>query len=243
MEHFGLAAEKIPESHEKAPDYLIKDGDRRYLIELKTKYDSPEFLEQRERELEDSGIYEHQSVLKRSNAMSGIVGDAYKQLIDSKKRHHADECYLFLLASEPYANDKYEQFYNTLYGQKFIIPLGNNNVPPPRYCFYYSFSDFYRYRDIIDGAIVSNGSSLKFCLNSFSTAYNSADGNLFAKRFPKVVDPIQQEKEGVAYLMDSDIDRRNIDELNAYLQNKYDLEKVTQADFPSIIVESRGKLT
>lgn len=47
----------------------------------------------------------------------------------------------------------------------------------------------------------------------------------------------------MAYLMDSDIDRRNIDELNAYLQNKYDLEKVTQADFPSIIVESRGKLT
>ncbi len=238
---YGLVAQKIPECDEKSPDFLIQDKGRRYLVELKTKYDSPEIVEEREAALEKPGIYEHHSVLQRTNTMSGIVGDAYEQLKASKKKHNAHECYLFLLAAEPYAHDKYIQFYNTIYGIKLIICLGNS-APLPRYCFYYSFCDFFRYRDIIDGAIISTGRTLRFCLNTFSNAYNSADGNSLAKYFPKYADPMRFEEGGTAYIMNTDIDRRDTEALNAYLEQKYNLERVTQGDFPSITIESRMKL-
>ncbi len=238
FDFFGFKAEKIPESNEKSPDFIIETDSKRILIELKTKYDSREFNKKRNNSLSSNGIFEHRDVLNRSNTMSRIIKDGYKQLKERKVKERADECYLFLLASEPFAYNKFEQFYSTVYGLKFIICLGES-APPPRNCFYYSFNDFYRFRDIIDGAIISDGKKLKFCINTFSPRYKYVNENTFINSFnPGIVDPMHMEKNGEAFVLDSDIDRRNIDELNVFLEKKYDLEKVAKGNLPSITIES-----
>ena len=242
LKDFNLNIAKLPRSDGKSPDFLAIHNCKRILIELKTKYDSRNFVESIERELSSSGTCLNINILQRSNTMSGIVKEAYEQLKESKNKYKADECYVFLLASEPYAHDKYEQFYHTLYGSKLIIPLGNN-APTARDCFYYEFSDFFRYSDIIDGALISNGSKMKCCLNNFSEAYKSIKDNVFVDIFKgKVVDPVQLEKEGKAYLLDSNIDRRDTESLNNYLIKKYGLEKLTQASFPSYTITSKTDL-
>ncbi len=236
---FGFKAEKIPESNEKSPDFIINNDNKKILVELKTKYDSEDFLEIRENELNHTDVYEYHDILKRSDRMSGLIRDAYKQLKIKKEKECADECYLFLLASEPYSHNKIQQFYNTVYGIKFVIPLGRS-APTARNCFYYTFNDFFRYKDIIDGAIISNGHILKFCVNTFSEAYKYIYKNKFVNSFqPGVVDPIKLEENNKVYLMDSTINRRNTDALNEYLEKKYKLEKITQGNFPSITIESK----
>ncbi len=244
LKQLGLKAEKIPESDEKSPDFIVKTDSKKVLIELKTKYDSPEFVEKRDTALDLDGEFEHVGVLRRTNTISGLITEAYKQLKQRKTKYGTDECYVFLLGTEPYANDKYYQFYYTVYGVKFLMPLQlRRTAPTPRDCFFYEYNDFYRYRDVIDGAVISNGRLIKLCLNPFSAAYDGRANNEFVNAFKThVVDPYALEEADQVFVVDSDIDRSDTNAIDHYLMKKYDLEKVTAANFPSIKAEFSVKI-
>lgn len=239
---FGLRAEKIPECDEKSPDFLVTLEDRRLLFELKTKFDSDQVLGKRDTKLDSGEIHEHFSKLDRTNLLSAIVRKAREQLETQKQKLNADECYVFLLSSGPYAHDKYDQFINTIYGRNLIVPMGNN-APEPKYFYYYGYNDFFRHREILDGALVCDGRRATLCLNTFSANYEKIRSSGFGDKLTSgILDPLTLEENGQAYVLDSDIDRKKTESIDKYLIKKYSLEKITATNFPSFTYETKTKL-
>ena len=83
---YGISAEKIPESSEKTPDFLVKLAGCKILVELKTKIDSKELIEKREDAFKKGEMYEHTAVIARNNPISKRISTAYKQLKAQKKK-------------------------------------------------------------------------------------------------------------------------------------------------------------
>jgi hypothetical protein len=242
LKYFDIKAIKIEESNTKSPDFLIELNGKKILIELKSKYDDSELIETREDMLNDNKIHQQIDILKHSNTISGITNKAYKQLKTKKNQIKADECYIFFLTEEPDSDDKIEKIHSTLFGKKLLVPLGTN-AKDSKFCFYYSESDFFRYKDVLDGAIISNGSELRFCLNNYSINYKNVKNGVIVNKIKSGInDPIELEKAGNIYLADCNIDRKDIESLDNYLKEKYSIERFIITDFPSITYRKKINL-
>lgn len=240
---FGLVAEKIPESNEESPDFLVEIGSETVLIELKTKIENDDLQEHREKAFDEDQPFSKETVIARSNAVSKRIRKASRQLIAQKNRHNADYCFVFLLADGFYLSEQIGIFETTLYGDKDIIPMGDDFDTGIKKCFYYSNSDFFNHRDIIDGAFVLGGEFGRLCINSLSHSYNSVIRSSFVQIFrPGVLDPVELESRGKAMIMDSPIDRSDDKALNRYLCKKYGIGKVVPFNWPQITVTSRIRI-
>jgi hypothetical protein len=116
-----------------------------------------------------------------------------------------------------------EQFVATLYGSTNIIEMGSSHF---RRCYFFGNSDFYRYADIIDGAVVAHvkdqSLSVKLCVNPLSSRTSQLRASAFARRFGTAVeDPEAREREGEAFILTGDVDRNNENALLTELQKKY----------------------
>ena len=234
---FGYIAEKISESNEKSPDFIIENDGKKILIELKSKYDSDELLKKREIDLNLNGHHSHSTSMLRSNTISGIIKEGALQLDTLNQKINADECYLFFLSLGQFSHI-FNNIYSTLYG---IMKISSdyNNEPIVKECFYYTFNDFYDYPSI-DGAFIYNLNSLKLCINTFSKKYSLIKNSKFVTTFNKcLIDPLEKEKSGEIYVIDSSfINRNNYDELNKYLIDKYKLKNIICLPFTNYTLES-----
>lgn len=57
-----------------------------------------------------------------------------------------------------------------------------------------------------------------------------------------VIDPIEDEKSGQAFIADCDIARSDQDKVKKYVFEKYGIERGLLIDFPHIIMQSRVEL-
>ena len=144
---------------------------------------------------------------KEKQSISSAIEKAYKQLLNRKKKIGADFCYIFLLAAGHYTSAQIRQFEATLYGSKEILSI-EHGTPEPKTCYYYTFSDFYRYKEVLDGAFILGENFGRLCLNDQSEQYPSTKESSFVKTFlPGVLDPLQLEAEGKAYSITENINR------------------------------------
>ena len=241
---YGLRAVKIPESSEESPDFLIECGDERILVELKTKVDNKDLIEKRERSFEKGEMFEKSTVIARNNAISKRIRKASDQLSTQKEKLEADYCYVFLLANGQYQSEQLGVFETSLYGDKHIIPMEDDFDRGIKKCFYYTNSDFFNNREVLDGAFILGGSFGRLCINSISSNYFEVVKSAFVDVFrPGVLDPVELEKKGEAYIADTAIDRSDDQALKAYLCEKYHLNKIVPFNWPQYAVTSRIKLT
>ena len=243
FEAYDLKAEKIPESSEESPDFLIKLGDEKVLVELKTKIDSSDLIEKREKTFEKGEAYEKTAVIGRHNTISKRIKKASSQLISQKNMLGADYCFVFLLANGVHQSEQLGVFETSLYGDKDIIPMGNDIDKGIKKCYYYTNSDFYNNRAILDGAFILGGKFGRLCINSISENYSNTIKSRFVEIFrPGVLCPVEREGKGEAYVIDVPIDRLDENALNNYLCEKYNLNKIVPFNWPQFTVTSQIKV-
>lgn len=224
LEHIGCLVEKIPETDEKTPDFFVTLECDQYLIELKAKEANPEQIRERDEQLDAGEIYEEFEPVLRQNRLSGIVRDATGQL-DS---HNHDGIFrlAWFMAIGHNASAKMHQFESTLYGSTTLVDWSENGTAGD--CYYFYNSDFHRYRQSLDGAIVSTQQELKLCLNNYSPRYENLKASSLVRAFANgVCDPVQREEAGEAYIVDSEVDRNNLQDVLDYLRRKYKQERLT----------------
>lgn len=218
FDNLGYQVEKIPETDEESPDFWLYDDTSSYVLELKTKFPSTEELEKRKHQLYSGEIHNIHELVIGKNTLSGIIKKAKDQLESFR-----DENVLrlvWLLATGHLAEPRMLQFEATLYG---LEPIVSRDCT--RYCFFFYNSDFYRFREILDGAIVSTESEAKLLLNPLSPRYAQIKSSSLPKHFGEaVVDPMELESLGKAFLVDNEVNRGDKEAVLQYLGKKYALE-------------------
>jgi hypothetical protein len=230
MKNWGFSVEKISESDikgEKRPDYEVMcDGDI-YLIEVKSREDDKNEVIEKKKILEKGKIYGQHKALIRKNTVSGIIRDACDQLIDYGNKESFRIVWLCAIGDAQDA--KYEQFKAALYGRTQMFDLDGDCHHRP--CYFYRDSDFFRYRNILDAAVVSTLSNVELCFNPFSSKNIKLQSSKFAATFKNsICDPIKEESEGYAYIVDSDVDRKDENGIMRYLRDKYNAPKLQKID-------------
>lgn len=219
----GFSAEKIEEYDQEKPDFFVYDNDHTYIVELKTKSESDEKAEERKAVLLSGKIYGETEPIDSINRLSGIIRKAQSQLINHMPEEKVFRLAWFLCSGHG-SEAKTDQFQATLYGSTSIVDLDVSGMRP---CYFFRNSDFYRFRASLDGAIVSTESNAKFLLNPLSLKFDELKISKLVGIFGEsVVNPIQEEEEGLAYLAEGEIDRTDKQKVIAYLKNKYGLEKI-----------------
>lgn len=89
-------------------------------------------------------------------------------------------------------------------------------------CYYFDHSEFYRFRDSLDGAIVSSLDEGKLCLNTLSARYESLRKSGLARSVGNgLCDPVSLTADGSAWIVDGAIDRLDENAVLRYLSEKY----------------------
>lgn len=246
LKQLGFSVEKLPESMEsgkKMPDFRVQHGLASALVEAKLKVDDPDEATVREKALDAGKVYVSNHVLGRDETLSGIVRNGSKQL-KADTGVEADFKVLFVLVDCINARVVSEQLVDTLYGRTSVIEYGK--PPQPKPCYFYRNSDFYR-RQEIDAAIVGyvqaydGNTILKICLNPYSPRYQKLKASEFLLPFGQaVLDPIDEEKAGRAYIPDAKTERKEqeftrafplYDPVLQHLAKKYKTAQLLRLDF------------
>jgi len=221
FETLGYHVEKIPEGKLKSPDYLITDNHSIFILELKTKFPRPEEIRNRDQVLTSGKIFKIDEEIERKNILSGIIRKAGKQLHQSDEKNYIR--IVWLSSTDYLAELRMEQFVASLYGLTTIVYTQEKDKATV--CYFFHNSDFFMNRFSIDGAIVSTESQAKLLLNPLSPRYQNLKQSSLPQHFANdLVDPIELEKAGKAFIVDSDINRSDIDSLLHYLCEKYKIE-------------------
>lgn len=225
-EHFKLQVEKIPESDARTPDFLVRDGTYEYLIEVKNKQANPELKEEMEKAFSIGEIFGISESLSTKSVLQNVVKDGKRQI----EAHVTDEStfrIVWVHCTELAYDATLEQIISGLYGSETLVNFSSDQAVSGT-CYYFGFSQFFKYKNSIDAVMVSGrkGEST-LCLNNHSPRYEKLKESALVKAMPVGVrDPIHEEKEGGAFLVDTDVDRNKPDDVLNYLKGKYNLDKL-----------------
>jgi hypothetical protein len=231
LRRHGYYVEKIPCEKDKSPDFLIRDATYTYGLELKTKFPSDSQVEERDRQLETTGVHVVREPAVRKNTLSGIITDAATQLAQYPLLKDSLRL-VWLLSTGHLADARIHQFETTLFGSTQIIDITNKWSGT---CYFFSNSDFFRCRDVLDAAIVSIELEPKLLLNPLSPRYEQIKGSSLAKLLAKdLIDPIELEKLGQAFVVEGEVDRNNEEEVLLYLKTKYKSQRLEKMEMMSL---------
>lgn len=229
---WGAKAQSLPTSTKEESDWLAELGGCRLLIEEKTKFDDPSSQTARDATLAAGQVHGTTTPLVHNNRISGIVRKAAGQLSSTGTDVPHDLRILWFTGVDFNGKAKHYQFMSTLYGSTRIFELGR---PQMRQCYFFRNSDFYRYREQLDGAVAAfltgNTITIKLCLNPYALNWQALRDSPYAKQFKLgLIDPIAEEEAGAAYIADTDIPRNNESAVLSYLEQKYGLENAMNMD-------------
>jgi hypothetical protein len=200
----GFSVRKIETSDRKSPDFLVRDSSHTYLLEVKTKYEDTQKAASDRALMERGGIAVGRETMGRKNSVSTVVREAGRQL--SEGDEEADFRVVWLQAGGRHPSVQFDQLSNTLYGS--VDMLDRLSDAPMSPCYYFTHSEFFRLKDQLDGAVVTDGERVKFCLNAFSERYEALKESKLCRTFdPGIEDPVAREAAGEAYIADCDFDR------------------------------------
>jgi len=228
LKAYGYQVEKIPTSEVKTPDFLVFDSTSAYLLEVKTKLPSREQIRERKEILHAGEFYQLNEPIIPNKRLTEIIKKAERQLREYKSQ--TEVLRLVWLAATDYLEEaRMDQFEATLYGSTCVVDWSTRGRAGT--CYFFYNSDFFRFRDVLDAAIVSAGSKYRLLLNPLSKSYERMkNSSLACHLHDGVVDPIAIEAQGKAFIVDGDVDRNNEAEVLAFLQTKYEsagIRKIT----------------
>lgn len=240
LRQFSVIAEKIDESSEKTPDFIVNQEER-VLIELKEKIDEKAIHDRKEEKLERGETFEYSNSMGYKNRLAGVIGSGIEQLKSQKIKTDSQYCLLFIVANGVAPTNQLEQISSTLYGKKSVIDFDSRSSHA-KICYYAYHSEFYKHKETINGAFIAVRNNVFLLINDQSPSYSQFKNSRFLSKFigrMHITDPIEEEKSGYAFIADCNIGRSNQDEVKEYIFGKYNIKRGLVIDFPQYIVQSR----
>lgn len=225
-EHFNLQVEKIPESDKRTPDFLVFDAINECLIEVKEKEANPELGEAREETFSRGEIFEISEALATKSALQNVVRDGRRRI----KVHVTDDStfrVVWVHCTGLAYDATLKQIIAGLYGTETVVDFSSDEAFAGT-CYYFGFSQFFKYRDSIDAVMVTGRKGeTTLCVNNHSPRYESFKASVLVQSMPAGVrDPIYEEKEGCAFAVEGEVDRSKPNEVLSYLKEKYKTDKL-----------------
>lgn len=221
LRSFGFAVTEIPKRHGVlTPDFHAAKNGEDFIVEMKSRWDDEAQLEAEGEVLESGGVASRSGTINRTNAVSGIVAYAVKQ-IESFLGPAGAFKIVWLHASGFDPELQFMQFRGSLYGLRDILDMGEGKGNFTE-CYYFDFSDFFRHKPSLDAAILTTDSELQLCINDLSPRAEQLRRSVLVEAFRGgVVDPTDLERQKRAYVADCNYDRRDKNKVISYLQEKY----------------------
>ena len=233
FEAWAVPHEEIPTGTEEESDWLVTlEGGYRVLAEEKTKFEDPEDQAKRQATLDADGIHGQTIALSSNNRLSGIVRKSSSQLASSSKNVDHDARILWFTGTGYDAEAKHYQLISTLYGSTKVFERTGRVL---RTCYFFRNADFYRFKEQLDGAVVAfltgDTITMKLCLNPYSPRYETVRQSSLVGKFPNgLIDPLDDERAGHAYVADVDLPRSDTNAVLRHLEAKYDLHDLNFMD-------------
>ena len=204
---YGFATEGVPRASHDTPDFLMRDEDETYVVEVKQRHHPPQ----------------RWAGLVRRNTISGVVSDAARQLAAFAEGDPLRV--MWFLGQPPEQKWYYNNLRMSVYGLSLVTGLGKSGGVA-KACYYATESDFWRLRAILDGVIL--GTVAAVFINDLSPRADRLKASRLC-RFSQapVCDPRDEERTGLMLsVRGKDVDRTNKQAVRSYLEKKYDLENV-----------------
>ncbi|USD53706.1 hypothetical protein [Vibrio sp. SCSIO 43155] len=242
FQNLSFAIEKIPESNEETPDFLIS-GTERILIEQKTKFDDIELYEEQKNALDSGEVFQHGELTGYTSKIAKIIGKGNRQLKKQKTSTNSDFCFLFIITSGVNTSTQVKQFSSTFYGIMPIVDFDDGSRVAKN-CYYFTESQFFRFRETLDGAFLVNSynGQLKLLINDQSSNYARLKKSKFLAQFEAnvpCIDPIELEAKGKAYVADCQINRREVDKIEQYVFKKYNIKRGICHNFENTVFQTK----
>jgi len=232
LEALGYSVVAVPTGHQESPDLRATQESESLLIEVKRKNDDTTEIERREQALCEDDVYDYGIGLGRQNTISRQAEKACRQLENVASQE--DYCLLWFVSGGMHIGAQCHRIRATLYGLMCVIDR-IQGVPKAVECYYFQNSDFYNGRDILSGAILQDDDGVSLLVNDHHERADEFRNSHLCECFREwkaVCDPIDFESQGLVYVVDGPVDRRNSAEVLGYLSRKYGL-KDPMAEMPS----------
>ncbi|PWW40305.1 hypothetical protein DFO83_102123 [Idiomarina loihiensis] len=204
----------------------MRDSINEYLVEVKEKEANPALGEAKEEAFSKGEIFEVSETLSTKSVLQNVVRDGRRQI----KAHVTDEStfrIVWVHCTGLAYDATLEQIIAGLYGSETIVDCSSDDAFSGT-CYYFGFSQFFKYRDSIDAVMVTGSKGeATFCINNHSPRYEQLNASELVQSMPVgVIDPAHEEKAGFGFVVDGEVDRRKPDEVLSYLRKKYKTEKL-----------------
>lgn len=233
LRHLGFDVAPIAEGDEEAADWIASIDGEVVLVEEKTKFEDEAEVARRTAAYAAGRAFDSHTPFTSNNRLSGISRKAAGQLAASAEEILHQYRLVWLTATGHTHEAKFHQYIATLYGTTNVVERGR--IVPLRRCYFYRNSDFFRFREQLDGAVVAESDgehvNLKLCLNLLSPRFALLRTSRTRAAFGNgVLDPLVDEAEGGAFIVDCDLDRSREGDLLEFLRSKYGTDYLMQMD-------------
>ncbi|MCT7598997.1 hypothetical protein [Aliarcobacter butzleri] len=241
LEKIGFNVLKIPETNlKKEADFICSYKNITILIECKLKIDDKEVVEKKDAELFSKGI----SIVEGKEGYilkyKSIIRNASKQMKSSSITREFN--FLLFISTGINSMLKTQNIKSTLYGSINLFRPRKDKISNELLtCYNYTFSEFKNYNNIDACLIITeaelnkNTFMFELCLNHFSEKFGILSSSNVLELFPKVINPIQEELDGFAYIVDDNINKKLSDfhkispmynPIICHLKEKYNMEQM-----------------
>jgi hypothetical protein len=225
LEDFGFEVEKLEERIGlKTPDfYATKDGDS-FIIELKTKEMNSQTVKAMDVAFNEGRLHTSTIPLEHNGSFQKIIHKAKTQLEAPPVYTDPDAFNIAWFHCEGSDAETYmEIFENILYGKVYAADFEDNTSDIAWGCYFYKpIAMFLKYKDVIDGAVITMDGTIKVFPNILSEKYEKLQNSSMFITFKEGVnDPLKMEERGKALIIDDSLDRTN---LHSEIIKKYKLK-------------------
>lgn len=224
LEEYGFNVTKIEERDSiKTPDFHVELNGDSYTIELKTKYMNPDVINGMKEAFDNGNMHTDIVSLDFSQKLRKIIHKAKQQLETDPIYEDSFNLAWFHCEGRD-ASTTMDLFENTLYGKAFVFDADDDTDKAYDCYYYYEKAMFNKYKDVLDGAVISMDGSLKVLLNLYSPKYEGFKNSSLCEFFKDgVQDPVEREKREEGVFVDDGMCREDI---NVSLQEKYDMKRL-----------------
>ena len=221
LELHGFMVTKIPEtSIRKSPDFLVEDGNTRYIIEVKDK-DNQKFIDLLYGKRECNKVD-----LEFDNVISRKIRKGAKQLNSYKKQGKIFKVLWFCVHADLFVDSLTIQIGKTLYGLQELEGYKNSGKYFQTLCFYFTFSEFYKNKQL-DAVVVHSPNEIVLCVNDFSVQLEELHQTKLYHHFvDKGFYIIEPSKSRFCIADDFSLDRNNNKAVAEYIGHKYNMREI-----------------